>query len=194
MSSSLRDMTEALHKVGEEGVLLVKQMLESTTHVEIFYTVYDSEPNCKLMMADGSLKTFDMIGLLLKKKPVPIAVEGKNYKTVGDQPALYKEFLAQAYSATLADIQSTGDRKMEFMWVTGHPFAQSKWPKLTRRKEIKAAVAAHPHLLGGAEIDEDMVELVRDRLWLMVTHHRQAELLLSRDEYFKVSRVLKRKK
>jgi len=73
------------------------------------------------------------------------------------------------------------DAEREYMWITWHPFSQSKWANLKSPDEIREAVKAHPEVLNGADIDEDIVRKVAESLWLI--------LLPDRERYSEPSRI-----
>ncbi len=179
-----------------------KRWLESTTHLELPFDAYEFAPDCTVSCLDGSVQTFDLRGWFFENKR-GLFVENKAYTGVGKQPMEYKDFLAIAYSATAAEIARTQDPRWEFMWVTTHPFDQTAWPTLTKRSTIKAAIEANKaaaekddktDLLNGAAIDEDILDLVTGRVWLLVLNKRQKELTITRSELNKIEAVLKRKK
>ncbi|WP_424184939.1 hypothetical protein ACOBQX_24060 [Actinokineospora sp. G85] len=184
---------ETEHKKGHEGVLLVKRWLESTTHAIVNFSVYDDENQTSLARLDDNIKRYDLIGTFLGKDTRPFVVEVKNYNVVGNQPIEYTEFLANAYSTTAAQFKLNLDKKIEYMWITWHPFSQGKWSKLTSEDEIRNALEVHPEVLNGAAIEESLIRLLADRIWLIMLNRRQESLLLSRDELFKVHGVLERK-
>jgi hypothetical protein len=120
-------------------------------------------------------------------------VEVKKYNVIGKQPVEYIEYLANAYSITARDVSREMDRKREFMWLTWHPFHQNKWSKLTSKEEIRKALAVYPECLGGEEIDESIIDLVSNRLWLLMLSKRQDSLFLTREELYRVQAILQRK-
>ena len=130
-------------------------------------------------------------------------MESKRYKTVGGQAAAFEEFLAVAYSTTAREIETVGDTRREYMWVTYHPFSLTKWSKLTKKATIRKALEKHPQFAGrrpGAdaegdyrEIDEDVLDLLSQRLWVLVFSQKQEKLMLSPKELSKVFAQLKRK-
>src|SRR5437660_1010090 len=156
-------VAEAEHKKGEEGVLTIKRWLESTTYVTITFTAYDDQVQTTAVRLDGQPKRYDLAGYFLGENRRPLLVEAKNYTVVGRQPEEYPEFLANAYSITAAAITGDIDKKTEFMWVTWHPFSQTKWASLTGEDEIRAAVESHPEVLGGHRLDPNIVRVVADR-------------------------------
>jgi hypothetical protein len=195
--SSARDrwcilVAEAEHVAGEEGVLSAKRFLESTTYVNITFTVYDDDVQTTLTGLDGLRKTFDLTGFFLGDDRRPLFVEVKNYNAVGDQASEYTKFLATAYSVTADGIERHLDRRTEFMWATWHPFSQTKWPRLTSEEEIRDALRAHPEMARNS-VDEQIVRRVAQRLWLVPMHRRQDELLMTRDELLTVYKALGRK-
>lgn len=156
------------------------------------HTVYDNEGLCTLQRLDGQVKRYDLVGYFLTGGHRPVSVESKKVTGVGSQPAEYQEFLANAYSVTKRQLQIADDRR-EFMWVTWHPFDQTKWAKLRSRSEIRAALATHSQVLGGEEVDDAVVELVAERLWLVPLHDRMEELLLEPHELYPALQALGRR-
>jgi len=186
-------VAEAEHRKGEEGALLAKRFLESTTYINITFSVYDDAAQTTLIRLDGKHKRYDLTGVFLGDNRRPLFVEVKNYTNVGNQPADYDEFLANAYSTTARDMSVNLDRSVEYMWITRHPFSQTKWSQLTSDKEIIAALDKHADTLNGAVVDSSIVRKLADRLWLVMMNSRQEEFLLTREELFLVHRVLQRK-
>lgn len=184
---------ESAHEEGRKGVMLTKRWLESTTHMELNLDAYDFAPECTLTCLDGSLQTFDLRGIYFKKKQ-GVFVENKAYTSAGDQGKLFEDFLAISYSATAAEIARTQDPRWMFMWVTTHPFSQGRWAKLAKRATIRAALESDTtNLLAGQEISDDILDLMADRVWLLVLNKRQKELTLTPTELSKVEAILKRK-
>lgn len=192
---------ESAQEEGRKGVLLTKRWLESTTHIEMNFDVYDFISETTVTCLNGAVKSFDLKGKIHKSKSV-LFVENKSYSGVGDQASEFRDFLAIAYSATAFETARVQDPRWQFMWVTTFPFSQRKWAKLTKRSEIKAALEADtaasaaagtPGLLNGQPIDEDILDRMPGRLWLLVLNKRQEELTLTRSELSKVEAILKRK-
>jgi len=186
-------VAEGAHAKGLEGVRLAKRYLESTTYIRLPFSVYEDSVQTTLVRLDGGKKIYDMAGHLLGDKPHPLAVEVKNYDAVGNQAAEYTEYLANAYSITAHEINERGDLRREFMWVTWHPFSQSKWGKLTSGAEIKAAIEEHPEALGDSAFDTELAARVASRLWLVVLSRRHEQLMLTSKELLQVFQVLERK-
>lgn len=183
-----------MHAKGMEGVDLARQILESTTWIELSFTAADNEPVCTLERLDGIDKAFDAMGAIFREKKTLLYVECKNYDVVGNQAADYTEFLANAYSITARDIQIKGlDARREFMWFTTHPFSQTKWSRLAAASEIRAALEVHPEVLDGGSVDDDILATVADRIWLLIVNHKQAELTLSSIELNSIEGILNRK-
>ncbi|WP_344282094.1 hypothetical protein [Actinomadura napierensis] len=185
-------VAEGTQHLGLEGALAVKTWLESTTYLELPFNAYEDEPMCTLMLRDGSRKRYDLLGHFLDERR-PVVVESKRYTTPGHQGNDFTEFLANAYSATSHDLVTVGDVRREYIWVTTHPFSQTKWKGLTQPDEMRAALKTHSQLLAGEEIDEDRLRLVVSRLWLLVMHEKQKKLMLNRSELQLVRTVLDRK-
>jgi len=184
---------ESAHEEGRKGVFRTKRWLESTTHIELNFDAYDWASECTVNTLDNKLQTFDLKGQIYKSKSL-LYVENKSYTTVGKQGKDYKDFLAIAYSATAAEIARTQDPRWEFMWVTTFPFAQGQWPKLTKRSQIKKALEEDTTgLLNGLPIDEEILDLLSSRIWLLVLNKRQHELTLTPKELNLIEAKLNRK-
>ena len=185
---------ETNHVIGHEGARLAKRYLESTTHMNLPTTVYDNEGLCALERLDGKVKRYDLMGHFRSGAHRPLAVESKKVTGAGTQAGEYTEFLANAYSITARRVNVMGaDDHREFMWVTWHPFALTRWSRLRDRQAIRQALKKHPEVLAGYPVDDAIVELLADRLWLVPLHDRIEELLLERDELYKVLSQLDRR-
>ncbi|WP_406410436.1 hypothetical protein OG923_18170 [Streptomyces halstedii] len=185
-------VAEASHKAGEKGVALAKQYLEGTTHIELPFDAYETPEQTTLIRLDGKRKAYDLAGHNITTRR-PLYVEVKKYNVVGKQPVEYIEYLANAYSITARDVAEGLDRKREFMWITWHPFHQTKWSKLTSKSEIEDALSEYPECLNGEEISGGVVDLVAGRLWLLMLNNRQEDLFLTREELYRVQATLQRK-
>jgi hypothetical protein len=186
--------SEAAHEKGRAGVFATKAWLESTTHISLGFDAYDFPRACTVQCLNDEFQTFDLYGKFLSRK-ASLYVEVKSYDTVGHQPAAFQEFLAIAYSATARDFDKLGDERAEFMWVTTHPFAQSNWTKLTGRETIANAIRNDTTgLLNGEDVNEEILDLLAKRVWLLVLNERQHELALTRTELAMVQSVLDREK
>lgn len=189
---------ETAHKTGEDGVDLTQRFLESTTWIELPLNVYDNAPACSLQRLDGTYQAWDLVGVIHPSKTAkqrPLYVENKALNTEsGSQPAWYWEFLADAYSHTALNLKNKLDTRAEFMYVTKHPFEQTSWAELTSAGRIKKAVTEkYPGVLGSEEFDHDIASVVSERLWLIVLHDRQAELMLTASELAQIESQLNRR-
>lgn len=177
---------ETAQRLGYEGLYEIKEWLEATTRYAFTYTAWDSEPMCTRECPDGTKKTLDLEGNTLGapgERPRPVSVECKKYTTVGGQADGYREFLAVAYANTVHTMNSIGeDAEREFLWVTYHPFSQTKWKKLLTVKHLKECVKKYPDLLDGVAPDDDVLAAVAQRIGVMVVGQRQVDLRLSKDE------------
>jgi hypothetical protein len=187
-------MAESIQQKGIDGADLAKRFLESTTWIELPFDAYHNGRVCTLDRLDGKKKRYDLMGTLYVDPAVPLYVEVKNADDVGKQPAQYLEFLANAYSITAYDIEDYEDAKREFMWFTKHPFDLANWSTNTKPSRIKAALDAHPDALHGKPVDADILNMVAERVWLVVFHERQNRLALSPEELSIVESKLNRKR
>lgn len=177
---------ETAQRIGYEGLHEIKEWLEATTRFAFSYTVWDSEPMCTRECLDGTRKALDLEGNTVGKpgeRPRPVSVECKKYTTVGGQAEGYREFLAVAYANTAYTIDSGGvDAERNFLWVTYHPFSQSKWSELLTVSHLRECVEEYDSFLAGQKVDDDLLATVAQRVSVMVVGQRQVDLRLSKDE------------
>ncbi|MEU7905294.1 hypothetical protein [Actinoplanes sp. NPDC049118] len=186
-------VAEGAHMDGLVGVKYAQQYLESTTHITLPFNVYEDMNQTTFVRLDKRLKRYDLVGHFLGERRRPLAVENKAYTGVGKQPEDYTEYLANAYSITARECEDGVDTEREFMWLTTHPFAQTKWARLRSPEEIAEALAKHPEALADRKLDNDLLARVASRLWLIPLHDRHRELLLERKELFKIHEALNRR-
>ena len=174
----------------------IKEWLEATTRFAFSFTVWDNEMVCTRPCPDGTMKAFDLEGNTVDEpgvRPRPVSVECKKYSDVGGQAAGYREFLAVAYASTAHVIETMkGDAEREFLWVTYHPFSQSRWKELLTVSHLRECVEEHSSLLNGAKIDDDLLATVAGRIGVMVVGQRQIDLRMTKIEMSLVSAHLRK--
>lgn len=177
---------ETAQRIGWEGLHEVKEWLEATTRFAFSFTVWDNEMMCTRPCPDGTMKALDLEGVTVGapgERPRPVSVECKKYTTVGGQAEGYREFLAVAYANTVHVIDAMGgDAERDFLWVTYHPFSQTRWNELLTVSHLRECVEEHDTLLGGAQIEDDLLATVAQRIGVMVVGQRQVNLRLTKDE------------
>jgi hypothetical protein len=189
---------ETAHKTGEDGLDITQRFLESTTWIELPLNVYDNEAACSLQRLDGTFKAWDLVGFIhpmsaTKQRPLFVENKALNAES-GAQSGWYWEYLADAYSHTALNLKNKMDTRAEFMYVTKYPFDQGSWKELTSAARIMTAVTTkHPAALGEDKFDEKIARLLSERLWLIVLHDRQAELMLAASELAKIEAQLNRR-
>lgn len=174
---------EKQHEAGKDGVRRVKRWLESTTRFSVPWDVYGSPNQTTVKLLSGAAKGYDIAGNLIGEdgKAGPrFYGEVKNYRAVSDQPELYQEYLAYSYSAAVEATSSDHDPGIEFMWVTWHPFSQSKFLQLCDAGEIEQACVRHDEYLAGRAFNHAFAETLARRLWLLIVNPRQEEMMMSR--------------
>ncbi len=181
---------EGAHIKGREGVFMAKSWLESTTRFQIHFTVYDSEAQVTLPLADGRTKAFDMRGLHIqddgRTNRCPLYVEVKNCDTEGGQGQQYEQYLRDCYLAAAKQRQDGVDQETEFMWLTWHPFSLGKWSRLCTEEELRSALTS----LDEALVDEDLIRALPARLWLVVLSRRQQEMTMGDRLLGEIRRIL----
>ncbi|MDP3949606.1 hypothetical protein [Microbacterium sp.] len=132
------------------------------------------------------MKALDLEGSTVgapNERPRPVSVECKKYSTVGGQAEGYREFLAVAYANTAHVIDTMGgDAEREFLWVTYHPFSQTRWKELLTVAHLRECIEEYDTLLDGKPIDDDLLATVGQRIGVMVVGQRQVDLRLTKDE------------
>ena len=189
---------EANHEAGRIGAFNAKMWLEATTFLEIPFDSYNNAGTCTIECMNGLVKTFDLHGNFHKtqtSKARPVYVEAKAYSSSGGQGPEFEEFLAIAYSATARPIKILKvDKDAEFIWFTTHPFQVTKWSQLASRDEIKNALNTYPKYSedGKGGVDESILDLVVNRIWLIVFSEKQLDITLNFEEARLASLHLKR--
>lgn len=178
---------EATQQKGYDHVKQARRWLDSTTRVRILWDVYEYKEGMELTPVKGPVRAFDLRGVLVDedgKNGPPLWVECKGYEAgPGNQGTQYPRFLANCYSVTQAIIDEAerSDPRHEFMWITWHPFSQTKWAKLRTGDEVESAIEKHKdEVLGDRTIDKEVVRLVAERLWLLILSDRHDELMMSK--------------
>lgn len=171
---------EEQQETGREGVRFAREWLESTTRVQVPWTVYEMPQLTTLTLLDGSRESWDLSGFFTDGIRRQFYAEVKNYND-DSQGGMYREYLTDCYSATAKMIAEENDQKHEFMWITWHPFLTGSWTKLCDESTISDAVAKFPDKLGGHRYNREVGSLVANRLWLIVLSRRQPELMMSRE-------------
>ncbi len=178
---------EGLHELGRDGVLRVRRWLDATARFSITHTAYDLDPgghqytHVRTRQLDGRVETFDLVGDIRDEngqRGNTVYVECKNYTASGNQRTLYSEYLVTCYSAFACEYAALSHPPShEFMWITTHPFSQTKFAKLTDEATIADACADETHSarLGGHDYDPALGALLAERLWLVIVSDRMLE-------------------
>lgn len=179
---------EELHELGRMGAIRAKRWLDATTRVDVTWVNPDAVAKLTFAWKDGSKFSFDLGGTLRggDVHGQEFFAEIKKYNTAGDQSVLYSEYLAKCFRA-FCDMPSRCDH---FMWLTWHPFSQTKWNQLCTAAEVRAAVLTHrakclgegDEALASAAIDPAICDAVAGRLWLIVLSDRQESLVIDRED------------
>lgn len=180
------------------GVKRVKRLLEGTLRFKLPYNAYQHKERVSLEMMTGQSEAYDLNGDVLDEdgcEVTRIFIESKNLDGAGSQGVEFKRFLAQAYSATKAQLEKGTDPKWEFMWATTCPWKGEGFTKVTTWEEVRDAAAwdrdrdldTHiggrkvPRAVGeGHDVDDDVARTVSDRLWVWVISGRHEEMTLGR--------------
>lgn len=185
---------EVLHARGAEGVRRAKLWLDRTTRAEARWLVPDTIAVNKLTFKwhDGSTYSFDLGGLLRfggHDQEIFVA-ECKFYSGHHAQGTMFTEFIAKCYRARLIDPA----RADQFIWITWAPFLVTKWEHLAKPSYIREAIHKHGLKCVGkgdtagidAEIDDDLIKDLAERLHVIVLHERQEEFFVMSKEHLAI--------
>lgn len=175
---------EQHHTTGYDGVRRARDWLDRTARASVRYAVYDWPEKVAFRQLNGPPEGFDLVGDLLDEDGQPcaeLAVEVKNYSTAGDQATEYLFYAAKCASITQSAINDAVDPHMEFMWLTWHPFAQTKWSRLCKPETIEEALKNEDirnRYIGPESIDEETIAFTATKMWLIVLGSRSEELVI----------------
>ena len=172
---------EVAHEAGREGVQRAKRWLERTGRVDVYWTAYEHPSMLAVTRPGGNDRSFDLGGVIRggDLDSHQLFAEVKNYRSAGNQPEQYGDYLANAYCKMLEG----RERLYQFMWITWHPFNLKKWVTLCETPEVREQVSKRqPEWLGSdTSVDEELCDLVADRLWLIVLSKKQEQLCMSNE-------------
>jgi hypothetical protein len=178
---------ETLHEQGREGVVNVKRWLEATMRFDVPYTVYDGAARVTLPLLNGNIKRYDLYAQHFNAAPrtysgKDLYVEVKNIQagsSARGQTADFHEFVANSYSATVADWATRKiDPAWDFMFATTHPWVVNGFLQLTTEETVAKACAEHSAVLGETPYDPALGRLIAERLWIWIIPTRQDEMSL----------------
>lgn len=192
-------MPEEEQEIGRQGAKRVQRLLEATTRFKLPYDAYQHKERVTLKMLTGHVETYDLNGDHLDEDGQAVTrvyVESKNLQGAGGQSAEFKRFLAQAYSATKAQLDDTRtDPKYEFMWATTCPWIGDGFRQVAIEDSVRAAVEGEiardeevliagkrlPKVVpAGHAIDEQVLRDVTKRIWVWVISDRHEDMSISR--------------
>lgn len=125
-------MGEHLHETGREFVYEIKEYLELTMNFEGIATAYDPNGMTIREMRNGNFKTFDLVGAYKKDDIIIEAfIEAKNYSSSSNLLDLYKKYLKECFSVWVRSRIKFAHWKARFIFLSTHPFACTKFTKLT---------------------------------------------------------------
>ncbi len=176
---------------GFSGARRAKQWLEGTMRIFGAYANTDSE-SCGRRLTlpwpyGGRTFSFDLGGSM-RGEPYQhdtFCAEVKNYTQPSDQGTHFDEFLAKCYVAVAANHHHSD----HFMWITWSPFRATTWSTLSTPDQVTKSVLAHSdRVLGTADeakarelLNEETVNAVAQRLWLLVLSDKQETLVPLKD-------------
>lgn len=182
---------EAMHQKGAQGAQRAKRWLDSTARTRSSWTNEDEVPAGRLEFRwphEGQQPFSFDIGGELYGDPYDhhfFAAEVKNYS--GDAlGGHYDDYLAKCYLV----FRDYSNWVNQFMFLTWHPFRVTSWTKQCDPEAIVAGCLRNKKRLFNededelalAKIDTNLVEELKDRLWLIILSEKQEQLLMSDDD------------
>lgn len=189
---------EAQQIKGEDGTRRAKLWLESTTRVSASYTNTDDAGPAKLAFNwPGNKQPYSYdLGGIFRGSPYDhqtFAAECKNYDLPRDQGKHFDKFLAQTYCT----IEKHSRWIEHFLWITWSPFRSTSWNELYSEEKIRTAILLNKDRVFGAvtdeealkRIDDEIVQAVKDSIWLIVLHEKQESLVISKEDRGELMRL-----
>ncbi|MFJ1957706.1 hypothetical protein ACIOGT_31065 [Streptomyces microflavus] len=182
---------EAMHQKGADGARRAKRWLDSTTRVTKSWTNEDEVLASRLDFnwpnGDQQPYSFDVGGILSggEFEGHFFVAECKNYKDSLDQGSHYDDWVAKCY-LTRRDEHRLADH---FIWITWHPFRMGKWKNLCTPTAVTEGLLLPRNMArvfgtenideAKTQIDQDLVEDVAGRLWVIVLDKKQEQLVIT---------------
>lgn len=197
---------EEAHDLGEKGLQRAKRWLELSTRVDRSWTRHD-RPSGELLefqwphALDGSQAasfSFDLGGTFRGESldNQSFMAEVKAYRKESDLPVHFRDFLAKCYVA----LETRPDRCDHFLWMSWSPFQAQRWDEHATTENVQKAVlheANRRRTLGlddegeaRAKISADLITRVASRVWLVTLSEKQEQLVLSREHYGEVMKMI----
>lgn len=192
---------EASQDTGRDGLNQAKRWLELSTRVHQSWTHRDAALSellgFKWPHGDKTF-SFDLGGQFRggDLENQSFLAEVKKYKNEGDLPTHFRDFVAKCYVA----LQSRPKRCDHFLWLSWAPFQAQKWDTHTSAERIANSLV-HPanrtrvfgtdqEASARAAIDPTVLAGVSSRLWLVTLSDRQDQLVLTKDHYAEVIKLI----
>lgn len=176
---------EETQEQGRTGVQNVKRWLEATMRFRLSYDVYTATIRTTLELLGGGSKRFDLKGEHYDENyenPRDIYVEVKNVTSEGNLSTEWRDFVANAYSAThLLWDRFDRDPEIAFMFAATHPWSASKYWDATDPKEVREVCESRRELMPEDGPDDERIRALADRLFLWVISRRQEEMTMGRE-------------
>jgi hypothetical protein len=184
---------------GAEGVRRLRKWLDLTTRVTGTWTPLDKAfaPLLAFNWPGGGTFSFDLGGLFRGEhlEGKSFLAESKNYKNESDLPRHWTEFLARCYIA----VGERPDSCDQFIWASWSPFQATKWdthmsPESVvhalvkwRDKVFQDSVSAED---AKGLVDHSKVAEVSRRVWMLTLAEKQEELVLTKDHYGEIVKLI----
>lgn len=186
---------------GRDGLLEAKRWLDRTTRVHESWTHRD-KPLAELLEFSWphSKETFSFdLGGKFRGTGLhdqSFLTEVKKYKNESNLPTHFRDYLAKCYVAFL----SYPARCDHFLWFAWSPFQAKSWDTHTSPESVKKALlhsANRSRVFGTdkeaeaeSQIDAEALVRVSERVWLLTFTDKQQDLVLTREHYIEVVKMI----
>lgn len=186
---------------GRDGLHEAKRWLEMSTRVSQSWTHSDGAFAELLGFSwphGGGTFTFDLGGVFRgdSLEGQSFVAEVKKYRKENDLSTHFRDFLAKCYVALI----TAPNRCDNFLWISWAPFQAQKWDEHTSIDRIKAALLHNVNcerLFGTADtnvassqMDASALFAVSQRIWLLTLADKQVDLVLTKDHYLEVVKLV----
>jgi hypothetical protein len=120
----------------------------------------------------------------------------KNYRKESDLAAHFRDFLAKCYVAFM----ERPNRCDHFLWISWAPFQAQRWDEHTTASSVEKAILHPDNCMrtlgvtdpseGKAKLMPDLLTRVADKVWLVTLGDKQETLVLSKEHYVEVVRLI----
>jgi len=188
--------------IGRDGLQRAKHWLELSTRVKVAWT-HSQQPLAELIhfrWPHGSQEAFSFdLGGIFQGDHLDgqsFLAEVKNYRYEMDLPDQFRDFLAKCYVA----LEAKRTRCDHFLWISWSPFQARSWHKHATTDSVKKALAHAANRKRVLDVDTasdamqkwniELMSQVASRVWLVTLSDQQEQLVLTRNHYHHMVKII----